>query len=106
MIVKTPKPPYYTVVFTSIRTEVDEGYAELNDELWEDAQKLEGFIGAESLRNEEGFGVTVLYWKNEASIQDWAKYQKHIQAKQLGKEKWYSGYRVRIAKVEREYGMQ
>ncbi|MFT5920619.1 MAG: hypothetical protein ACI9FU_002440, partial [Granulosicoccus sp.] len=34
MIVDTPKPPYYTVVFTSIRTSIDDGYTELNDELW------------------------------------------------------------------------
>lgn len=103
MIVKTPKPPYYTVVFTSIRTKIDEGYSKLNDELWEDVQKLEGFIGAESMRGDDGFGVTVLYFKDMETIREWSKYQKHIGAKQLAKEKWYSDYRVRIAKVEREY---
>lgn len=105
MIVQTPKPPYYTVVFTSIRTDVEEGYTEMNDSLWEDAQKLEGFIGAESLRNEEGFGVTVLYFTDMETIIEWSKYQKHLRAKELGKEKWYSDYKVRIARVEREYGM-
>ncbi len=104
MITKTPEPPYYTVIFTSIRTEVEEGYTELNDSLWEDVQKLDGFIGAESLRNEAGFGVTVLYFKDMETIREWSKYQKHIRAKELGKEKWYSDHRVRIGKVEREYG--
>jgi heme-degrading monooxygenase HmoA len=105
MIVDTPKPPYYSVIFTSVRSEVQEGYNELNAELWEDAQKLDGFIGAESLRNVDGFGVTVLYFKNIETIKEWSRFKKHIQAKKLGKEKWYENYAVRIAKVEREYGM-
>ena len=106
MIVKTPKPPYYTVVFTSVRTNIDEGYTEMNDSLWEDAQKLDGFIGSESLRNEDGFGVTVLYFKDMETIHEWSKYQKHLRAKEMGKQKWYADYRVRIAKVEHEYGMK
>ena len=104
MIVNTPEPPYYTVIFTSTRTAIDDGYTKLNDELWEDAQKLDGFIGAESMRGENGFGVTVLYFKDMDTIAEWSRYQKHIQAKELGKQKWYKDYRVRIAKVEREYG--
>lgn len=105
MFCKTPPPPYYTVIFTSQRTTVDDGYSELNDELYEEALSFDGYIGAESLRNAEGFGVAVLYWKDAESIKRWANYAKHIRAKQKGKELWYEGYRVRIAKVEREYGM-
>ncbi|MFT4524055.1 MAG: heme-degrading monooxygenase HmoA [Bacteroidia bacterium] len=104
MIVKTPKPPYNTVVFPSIRTDVEEGYSELNDELWEDVQKLDGFIGSESNRGENGFGATGLYFQDMETIREWSKYQKHLGAKKLGKEKWYSDYRVRIANVEMEYG--
>jgi len=84
---------------------VEDGYTQLNDSLWEDAQKLDGFIGADSLRNSEGFGITVLYFKDLETIREWSKYQKHLDAKELGKKKWYKDYRVRIAKVEREYGI-
>jgi heme-degrading monooxygenase HmoA len=77
----------------------------MNDSLWEDTQKLARFLGAESLRNEEGFRVTVLYFTDMETIQEWSKYQKHLRAKEMGKEKWYSGCRLRIAKVERAYGM-
>lgn len=105
MFTKTPPPPYHAVIFTSQRTAVDDGYTELNDELYQEALKFDGYIGAETLRNAEGFGVAVLYWRDEESIRQWARYAKHIRAKQTGKEIWYSGYRVRIAKVEREYGM-
>jgi len=39
------------------------------------------------------------------TIKEWLQYQKHLRAKKPGKAKWYFGYRVRIAKVEREYRM-
>lgn len=104
MFASTPKPPYYTVIFTSLSTQTDEGYTQLNDELYAEALQLEGYYGAETLRNEDGYGVAVLYWRSLADIEKWAKYQKHADAKKLGKEKWYKSYRVRIAKVEREYG--
>jgi len=105
MFVKTPPPPYHAVIFTSQRTAVDDGYSELNDELYAEALEFDGYIGAETLRNAEGFGVAVLYWRDGECIQKWARYAKHIRAKQMGKELWYDGYRVRIAVVEREYGM-
>ena len=104
MFANTPEPPYYVVVFTSQRTEVDEGYHEMNDSLYEDALKHDGYIGGESLRDENGFGVAVLYWRDMESIAKWGRYEKHLRAKEQGKEKWYSGYKVRIGKVEREYG--
>lgn len=106
MFVKTPEPPYYTVIFTSVRTQLDDGYTELNDELYAEAMKLDGYYGAETLRNSEGYGVAVLYWRSMEDIQKWSKYQKHLRAKKLGKEKWYKGWKVRIAKVEREYGSE
>ena len=105
MFAKTPKPPYFTVVFTSQRTDVEQGYNEMNDSRQEDFQKLEGFLGAESLRNDEGFGVTVLYFTDMETIREWPKYQKHLRVKELGKEKWHSGCCVRIGNVEQEYGM-
>jgi heme-degrading monooxygenase HmoA len=104
-ICKTPSPPYFTVVFTSQRSNVDDGYAQMNEELYAEAVEFDGFIGSESLRDANGFGVTVLYWCDMESISNWARHAKHMQAKQQGKAHWYTDYRVRIAKVEREYGM-
>jgi len=103
--IATPEPPYHAVIFTSQRTAVDDGYSVLNDELYAEAQSFDCYIGAETLRNNEGYGVAVLYWRNAESIRKWARYTKHVRAKEQGKLLWYEGYRVRIAKVEREYGM-
>jgi heme-degrading monooxygenase HmoA len=59
-IANTPTPPYFAVVFTSIRTEVDEGYGALAEEMVNLAEKQPGYLGHESAR--EGLGITVSYW--------------------------------------------
>ena len=101
MIVETPKPPYYAVIFTSKRSEGDKGYAAMADKMVELAQKQPGFLGVESARSE--IGITVSYWKDLAAIQQWKNNSQHLDAKDKGKSIWYENYSVRIAKVEMEY---
>jgi heme-degrading monooxygenase HmoA len=97
----TPQPPYYAVIFTSIRTEVHEGYAEMNALLEKIAAGVDGFIGQDSARNE--LGISISYWKSPEAIAVWRKQAEHQMAMQYGKENWYTWYNVRVAKIEREY---
>ncbi len=101
MIADTPKPPYYAVIFTSIRTEGDDGYADMSERMVELAQQQPGYLGHESARNETG--ITVSYWESLEAIRNWKMNTEHLLAQQYGKEKWYSQYKVRICKVERDY---
>ena len=93
--------PYYAVIFTSTRTEGDNGYIEMSELMETLAKKQEGFLGVDSARNE--VGITVSYWENLESIKNWKKQTEHLQAQLKGKQDWYSWYKVRICKVEREY---
>lgn len=102
-IVNTPSPPYYAVIFTSLRTDGDHGYAEMADKMVALASVQPGFLGIESAR--EGLGVTVSYWTDLESIKRWKSNVEHLIAQQLGHEKWYSSFKTRIAKVERDYGI-
>ena len=104
MIAKTPKPPYYAVIFTSIRTSVDEGYNDMSDEMENLVQTQPGFLGFESARNETG--ITVSYWKDLESIKNWRENGAHTIARITGKKKWYENFTVRIAKVERDYSFE
>ena len=104
MIAQTPKPPYYAVIFTSVRTPGDQGYNAMSDEMVESVQNQPGFLGFESARND--IGITVSYWKDLESIQNWKKNERHTVARNNGREKWYAQFRVRICKVEREYGWE
>jgi len=65
-IAKTPEPPYYAVVFTSVRTEVDEGCTDTAEKMMTLASEQPGFLGVESVRKEGGLGITVSYWTKEA----------------------------------------
>ncbi len=102
-IANTPKPPYYAVIFTNERTSVEEGYQSMAERMVELAQLQPGFLGVESVRN--GLGITVSYWQSLEAIQQWKNNGEHLQAQRLGHEKWYQHFSIRIAKVEREYGI-
>lgn len=102
-IASTPKPPYYAVIFTSLRTEGDNGYGEMAARMNELAAQQPGFLGIESVR--DGLGITVSYWDSLEAIKNWKANLEHQEAQKSGRERWYSAFKVRIAKVEREYGM-
>lgn len=99
-IVKTPNSPYYSVIFTSQRTDVDNNYEAVSDKMLEYAQEIDGFLGVETLRNGGGFGITITYWESLDSINVWRHHMEHIKAKRKGREMWYSEYKIRICKVE------
>lgn len=102
-IADTPRPPYFAVIFSSVRADGDHGYGEMAERMMELAAEQPGFLGVESVR--EDLGITVSYWSNEDAIQSWKQNAEHLVAQKLGKEKWYARYKVRVAKVERDYGM-
>ncbi|WP_300500795.1 antibiotic biosynthesis monooxygenase [Marinobacter sp.] len=102
-IVNTPEPPYYAVIFSSHRTKGDNGYGEMADRMVELAEQQPGFLGIESVK--EDLGITVSYWESLDAIKNWKNNAEHREAQRLGHQQWYSGFRVRIAKVEREYGI-
>ena len=100
----TPPPPYYAVVFTSLRSDADEaGYAAMSDAMDALASTQPGYLGIESARGAGGVGITVSYWASLDSIRAWREHAEHRVAQRLGKEKWYRAYALRICKVERAY---
>jgi len=100
---KTPEPPYYAVIFASQRTEGDNGYGAMADAMFDLALRQPGCLGADSTRGADGFGMTVAYFIDEASIAAWKRNARHLAAQKLGKERWYEHYELRVARVERAY---
>lgn len=101
MIAKTPAPPYFAVIFTSILKKEHKGYTEMADKMEELAKLQPGYLGFESARSE--IGISISYWKDLESIRKWKQNSDHLLAQKLGKEKWYKSYHIRICKVERDY---
>ncbi|WP_110649743.1 antibiotic biosynthesis monooxygenase family protein [Salinicola peritrichatus] len=103
VLAKTPKPPYYSVIFTSLLSGDNEGYAAMATRMLALAERQPGFLGVESAR--EALGITISYWTDLEAIRAWKQDIEHQQAQRLGRERWYSAYRTRIARVERDYGL-
>jgi heme-degrading monooxygenase HmoA len=102
-ISNTPQPPYYAVIFTSLRTDGDRGYGHMAEKMASLAAQQPGYLGMETARSPEGLGITVSYWKTLEDIARWKADAEHLIAQQTGKSTWYQDYRIRIAKVERDY---
>ena len=100
-----PPPPYYAVIFSSLRTPDDDtGYAAMADRMVELAATQPGYLGVESTRGADGFGITVSYWRSEEDIRNWRRNAEHTLAREQGRTTWYEHYELRVAKVERAYG--
>ncbi len=95
--------PYYAVIFSSRRTDGDREYGTTAQRMEELAKGMAGYLGIESARGVDGFGITVSYWRDEASIAAWRRQAEHVLAQERGKREWYTHYDIRIARVERSY---
>ena len=98
----TPQPPYYAVVFTSVLREENEEYAQMADRMAELAATQPGYLGMETAHTE--VGITVSYWESIEAIANWRANAEHLEAQARGQSEWYKEFRIRVCKVEREYG--
>jgi heme-degrading monooxygenase HmoA len=100
----TPEPPYYAVIFSSQRNANDAlGYYEASHRMVELATGQPGFLGVETTRGPDGFGITVSYWESEQAIAAWKNQAEHTEVRRRGRLDWYEHFEMRIARVERSY---
>ncbi len=57
------------------------------------------------LENENTF-VTLFYWRDRESIKAWREDPEHLKTQQLGREKIFAWYKIRVCELEREYGWE
>ena len=91
---------YFSVIFTAQRTLSDEDmYSLTSERMVELAQQQPGFLGLESVRGDDGIGITVSYWRDRAAIRAWRIDVEHLAAQQMGRQEFYSWYHIRVAEV-------
>lgn len=100
---KTPKPPYYAVILNSLLVENADGYGEMAGRMVDLATTQPGFLGIDSAR--EDLDITVSYSSDIESIKKWKSNVEHQEAQRLGREKWYASFKLRVSKIERDYGI-
>jgi heme-degrading monooxygenase HmoA len=101
-LARTPEPPYVAVIFTSIHADDLTGYAETEALLDELVVVQPGFLGVESAGDR--LGITISYWASEEAARAWRGVAEHRLAQDLGRERWYQAYCVRVATVTRAHG--
>ena len=102
-VARTPEPPYYAVIFTSVRTAADgPAYEAMAERMLALSQSQPGFLGVESARGPDGLGITVSYWQSLEAIRAWKANAEHRLAQASGRNHWYASYRLRVCRVEEE----
>lgn len=99
------RPGDYAVIFAAQRAAGDDSaYGEMAQRMVELAGQQPGFIGMESIRGADGFGITISYWGSEQAIRDWKANAEHAEAQRRGRADWYTGFDLRVCRIERAYG--
>jgi heme-degrading monooxygenase HmoA len=101
MIAKTPEPPYYAVIFTSVRSADAEGYDEMAARMSELSSAQPGFLGMEHASG-DGLSITICYWASLEAIAAWKQNAEHSVAQSAGKDRWYDAFATRVLRVERD----
>ncbi len=103
-VADTPQPPYWAVIFSNVQAEAVDGYGAMAEAMERLAAVQPGYLGFESARS--GLGISISYWSDLDAIAAWKRQVDHLAAQRMGRERWYAAYRVRVARVERDYGFQ
>jgi heme-degrading monooxygenase HmoA len=103
-----PPKDAIAVIFLSVRP--DDGkdgiYGGAADAMARLAEVQPGYLGYDSARGVDRFGITVSYWVDEPSALAWRANAEHAAIRELGRAQWYARYRVIVSRVERSYGWQ
>ena len=98
----TPEPPYVAVIFTNQQVPGEhDDYDRAAARMDEMARQVDGFLGIESVRDGDGIGITVSYWRDEAAVETWRGDPEHLEAQASGRDHWYAWFELRVARVER-----
>lgn len=93
------------VVFSSVRRGPDPAYDQMAERMADLAAQQPGYLGVRSVRDPgTQQGITVSYWRDDASARAWKQVAEHVEAQRRGREDWYAEYEVVIAEVTRAYG--
>ena len=102
-MIQSDQTPYYAVIFTSLKKSDSQEYNKMAERMESLSRDQEGFLGIQSVRGKDGLGITVSYWISLEAITKWKSNSEHQEAQINGKTHWYTGYEVRVCRVEREY---
>lgn len=92
------------VIFVAQRTgEDDSGYFAAASAMDALAATQPGYVGVNSVRRDDGLGITVSYWKNGDAAKAWRDHPDHAAIRDAGRDRWYQHYSLHVAEIARSY---
>ncbi len=84
-----------------------EHYLDIAASLKSDLGRIDGFLSVERFQSltEPGKMLSLSFWRDEAAVQQWRNLQRHRAAQAQGRNGVFSNYRLRVASVMRDYGL-
>jgi heme-degrading monooxygenase HmoA len=89
------------VLFRSKLVNAPDGYAEMAQEMEDLARTMPGFVDVKAFKAEDGERLTVVWWRDEATLKGWREQARHRVAQRMGREQWYQYYTLEVAEVIR-----
>jgi heme-degrading monooxygenase HmoA len=68
---------------------------------------IDGFISIERFESltQPGKILSLSYWRDEEAVRQWRNVEPHRRIQRSGRESIFADYRLRVAQVIRDYGM-
>ena len=84
-----------------------EDYLKLAAAMRAELEQVEGFISVERFESlsEPGKLLSLSFWRDEGALANWRQLNKHRRMQKIGRETHFSNYRLRVAGVIRDYGL-
>ena len=98
----------YAVIFeVEPEPERRQDYLDIAARLRPELERIDGFISVERFQSLTNPGkiLSLSFWRDEASVARWRRYEQHREAQRAGRTGIFHTYRLRVAAVIRDYGM-
>jgi heme-degrading monooxygenase HmoA len=95
------KPSQIILFRSKLTDEAGEDYQAMNAELETLVRQNPGFVDVKSYKAEDGERLTVVWWRDEASLTEWRNLMRHREAQSIGRQKWYEYYEIDVATITR-----
>jgi len=84
-----------------------ESYLDAAAALREHLDRIDGFVSIERFESltQPGKLLSLSFWRDEKAIEAWRNLEPHRRAQQAGRQRLFADYRLRVASVLRDYGM-
>ncbi len=84
-----------------------ESYFQIAADLRERLAEIDGFVSVERFESlsRPGVYLSLSYWRDEAAARQWRNIEEHRAAQSEGSSSVFRNYRIRVAQVVRDYGM-